>query len=75
MRNLLSLLGGIAIGAIVALLLAPQSGEATRKQISDMVKEKLPNLTAEDVERYVDEILARIRKDKPEPEVATEAEA
>jgi|GEM_PF-3339091 len=75
MRNLLSLLGGIAIGAIAALLLAPQSGEATRKQISDMVKEKLPNLTAEDVERYVDEILARIRKDKPEPEVATEAEA
>lgn len=75
MRNLLSLLGGIAIGAIVALLLAPQSGEATRKQISDMVKEKLPNLTAEDVERYVDEILARIRKDKPEPEVDTEAEA
>lgn len=37
--SLCALLGGAAIGAAAALLLAPQSGERTRKMIGRMVDE------------------------------------
>ncbi len=38
-KGTMLLAGGIVIGAAAALLLAPQSGEETRKQISDLAGE------------------------------------
>lgn len=38
-KGTLLLAGGIVIGAAAALLLAPQTGEETRKQLSDLADE------------------------------------
>lgn len=37
--NVLAFLGGVLVGGIAALLMAPQSGEETRGQIKDMADE------------------------------------
>lgn len=37
--NILAFLGGVLVGGIAALLLAPNSGEETRSQIKDMADE------------------------------------
>ncbi len=37
-QNLLSFIGGLAVGAIAALLLAPDSGANTRNKISGKIK-------------------------------------
>jgi len=41
------LLAGIGIGALVALLFAPQSGEETRRQIADKVEDGKDFVTAQ----------------------------
>ena len=43
--NILSLLGGIAVGVIVAILLAPDSGKNTCEKINKKLKEKGINLS------------------------------
>lgn len=68
MRNFFSLLGGVAIGAIAALLLAPQSGKETRAQIEAMLKEKMPNLSKEQLEAYVQQIMDKIRNNSSDEE-------
>lgn len=68
MRNLFSLLGGIALGAVAALLLAPQSGKETRAQIEAMLKEKMPDLSKEQLEAYVQQIVDKIRKNSADEE-------
>lgn len=40
----LALIGGIAVGALASLLLAPQSGEETRGMIRDKTKDLTGNL-------------------------------
>ena len=37
--SMLAFLGGVAVGAAIALLLAPEKGEVTRKKIGDAVKD------------------------------------
>lgn len=37
-QNLFSFLGGLTVGAIAALLLAPDSGKNTRHKIGDKIK-------------------------------------
>ena len=37
-QNLFSFLGGLTVGAIAALLLAPDSGQNTRHKIVDKIK-------------------------------------
>lgn len=37
--NVCALLGGAVVGAVTALLVAPQSGQRTRKMIGQMVDE------------------------------------
>ncbi|MBR1928215.1 MAG: YtxH domain-containing protein [Paludibacteraceae bacterium] len=61
MRNLFSMLGGLVAGAALGLLFAPYSGKETRDKLEAMVKEKMPNLSAERLEAIVDEILAKIK--------------
>ena len=61
MRNLFSLLGGVALGAVLGILFAPQSGAETRSQIRDLLKEKFPNLSKEKLDELVDEVVNKAR--------------
>lgn len=61
MRNFFSLLGGAVLGAVAALLLAPQSGEETRAKIRELLKEKMPNLSKEKMEELVDQVVEKAK--------------
>ncbi|MCM1035236.1 MAG: YtxH domain-containing protein [Paludibacter sp.] len=61
MRNLFSLLGGIAAGALIGLLFAPQSGKETRDKIKELLEEKMPNLSKEKLEQLVDQVIAKAK--------------
>lgn len=71
MRNLFSLLGGVALGAVLGILFAPKSGAETRLQIRDFLKEKFPNLSKEKLDELVDEVVNKARHMETE---ATEAD-
>ena len=73
MRNLLSLLGGAALGAVVALLLAPQSGEETRAKIRELLQEKMPNLSKERLEELVNEVIEKAKSFRAADEEPVEA--
>lgn len=45
MRFILGLLIGMAIGASIALAIAPQGGESTRKEILRKAKDQVSSLT------------------------------
>lgn len=54
--HILALLGGVAIGAIIALLLAPDSGKNTREKINQRLKEKGINLTKEQLDEFIEKM-------------------
>ena len=60
MRNLISILGGLAAGALLGILFAPQSGEETRAKIKALIQEKMPELSKEKLEQLVDEVIEKI---------------
>ena len=64
--NILALLGGVAIGAIVALLLAPDSGKNTREKINNKLKEKGINLSKEELDEFIEKMKKHfgIRRDE-----------
>lgn len=68
MRHLISLLTGIAIGATLGILFAPQSGEETRAKIKAIIKEKMPDISKERLEQLADEILQKIGIREPNVE-------
>jgi len=58
-KTIIGVLGGVAIGAILGILFAPEKGTNTRKKISkkgadvtDELKEKIDNLTNSISEKY-----------------------
>lgn len=61
MRNLFSLLGGIAAGALIGILFAPQSGKETRDKIKELLQEKMPDLSKEKLEQLVDQVIAKAK--------------
>ena len=61
-NSVLALLGGAAMGAIIALLLAPAKGEETREKISEVLREKGIKLSKEDFNKLIDSIESRFRK-------------
>lgn len=67
MKRLFSLLSGVAIGAILGTLLAPQSGKETREQIKKLLQEKMPNLSKEHLEALVDEVIAKVKATESDP--------
>ncbi|MCQ2331599.1 MAG: YtxH domain-containing protein [Paludibacteraceae bacterium] len=62
-------LGGALVGAAVALLLAPESGEITREKIAAMVKEKFPQLSKEELEKFVDKMMSKLNVDTIDADV------
>lgn len=54
--NILALLGGMAIGAIIAILLAPDTGKNTREKINNKLKEKGINLTKEQLDEFIEKM-------------------
>ena len=69
MRNLLSLLGGLAAGAVVGLLFAPQSGEETRAKIRALIQEKMPDISKEKLEELVNQVINNFKSAEPEVNV------
>lgn len=72
MKNFWSLLSGLAIGAGLGLLFAPYEGKELRERIKIMAKEKMPDLSGERLEQFVDEVLAKIRREECVPEEVEE---
>ena len=70
-NSVLALLGGAAMGSIIALLLAPAKGEETREKISEVLREKGIKLSKEDFNKLIDSIESRFRK-KDTEEAAVE---
>lgn len=70
-RHLFSFLGGLAAGAIIALLLAPDKGSETRKKIAEKLKEKGINLTREELDEFINMLKDKIggkQNETAEPE-------
>jgi len=60
-KMLAALLGGAAIGAAVALLLAPKSGEELRNEITSVAKEKYSHLNKEEISALVDRVVEKLK--------------
>ena len=65
-RHIFSFLGGLAAGAIIALLLAPDKGSETRRKISEKLKEKGIHLTGEELDEFINMLKDKIGVGKPE---------
>lgn len=58
----LAVVSGAIAGAAVGLLLAPEKGEDTRKNIRDFLREKGISLRKDKMDELVDEIVEEIKK-------------
>ena len=54
--HILTFLGGAFLGAIVALLLAPEKGEITRRKIKEKLEEKGIRLSSEELDKFITKI-------------------
>lgn len=72
--NILALLGGMAIGAIIAILLAPDSGKNTREKINNKLKEKGINLSKEQLDEFIEKMKKHFGIRQEEDIVADDAE-
>ena len=59
-------LGGAALGALVALLLAPEKGADTRKKIKRLLKEHGINLNKKELNDLIDRLRRKTAKDPVE---------
>lgn len=50
-NTLLAFIGGALVGAAAALLLAPESGEQTRKRIKEMIRDEVGEIEEEVAEK------------------------
>ena len=56
-----ALLGGAAVGAAIALLLAPKSGAELRDEITSVAKEKYSHLNKEEITALVDRAIEKLK--------------
>lgn len=61
-KSLFAFIGGLAAGAAIALLFAPQSGEETRKQIEDYAREKGVPMSKEELDALVKKVSAQLHE-------------
>ncbi|MCQ2286792.1 MAG: YtxH domain-containing protein [Bacteroidales bacterium] len=59
-KHLFSFIGGLATGAIIALLLAPDKGSETRRKISEKLKEKGIDLSSEELDNFIETLKEKI---------------
>lgn len=78
--QLITFLGGAFLGAIIALLLAPESGDDTREKIKARLAEKGIKLNKEQLDEFIDSIKEKLnlKKDQEviiedEPNITEEA--
>lgn len=64
LNTLAALLGGMAIGAAIGILFAPAKGEDTRTKIIETLQKRGINLSREEMNKLVDEIIAQFKKGK-----------
>ena len=60
MKNIFSLISGLAAGAILGILFAPNSGEETRAKIKALIQKKMPDISKERLEQLVDEVIEKL---------------
>ena len=58
---LTALLGGIVVGGVAALLLAPSSGKELRDKVSKVVREKASHLNKEEFDAFVERVMAKVK--------------
>ncbi len=73
MDRFFSLLGGVALGALLGILFAPKSGKETREEIKKLLQEKCPDLDKERLESLVDEVIAKMKSACAEDTQSSEA--
>ncbi len=73
MDRFFSLLGGVALGALLGILFAPKSGKETREEIKKLLQEKCPDLDKERLETLVDEVIAKMKSAYAEDTQSSEA--
>ena len=56
-----ALLGGAALGAVAALLLAPKSGAETRQAIIALVREKGVKLNKEELDALCSRVIGKVK--------------
>ncbi len=58
---LAALAGGIVVGCVAALLLAPSSGKELREKVADIVREKASHLNKEEFDAFVERIMTKVK--------------
>ena len=71
--QLITFLGGAFLGAIIALLLAPETGDETREKIKSKLEEKGIKLSKEQLDEFIDSIKEKLNL-KKDQEVIIEEE-
>jgi gas vesicle protein len=71
--QLITFLGGAFLGAIIALLLAPESGDETREKIKSKLEEKGIKLSKEQLDEFIESIKEKFNV-KPNQEVIIDDE-
>ena len=64
--HLITFLGGAILGAIIALLLAPESGDETREKIKAKLEEKGIKLSKEQLDEFINSLKEKfnLKKDQ-----------
>lgn len=70
--QLITFLGGAFLGAIITLLLAPESGDETRDKIKSKLEEKGIKLTKEQLDEFIDSIKEKLNLKKDQEVIIDE---
>ena len=62
--QLITFMAGAFIGAIIAILLAPESGDETREKIKAKLEEKGVKLSKEQLDEFIDSIKEKLNLKK-----------